>query len=94
MGATFNATVLCCVPILYYGTEAQKRRFGTPLIRLDYVAGSIGITEPDAGSEVSSLSTSLVRDGDQWVINGKKRYIGLKGLDCGEMHFDNVRLPA
>jgi butyryl-CoA dehydrogenase len=140
VGATFNATVLCGVPILYYGTEEQKRKFGTPLIKGDYVAGSIGITEPDAGSDVSALATSAVRDGDQWVINGKKRhidnvgpsnllsfwavtnpdaepkhrgfstfvvergtpgfdtlvtrYIGLKGLDCGEMHFDNVRLPA
>jgi alkylation response protein AidB-like acyl-CoA dehydrogenase len=140
VGATFNATVLCGVPILYYGTEEQKRKFGTRLIRGDYVAGSIGITEPDAGSDVSSLATSAVRDGDQWVINGRKRhidnvgaanllsfwavtnpkaevkhrgfstfvvekgsagfdtlvtrYVGLKGLECGEMHFDNVRLPA
>jgi butyryl-CoA dehydrogenase len=140
VGATFNATVLCGVPILYFGTEEQKRKFGTPLIKGDYVAGSIGITEPDAGSDVSALSTSAVRDGDHWVVNGKKRhidnvgpsnllsfwavtdpkaepkhrgfttfvvergtpgfdtlvtrYVGLKGLDCGEMHFDNVRLPA
>lgn len=140
VGATFNATVLCGLPLLYYGTEAQKRKFGVPLIRGDYVAGSIGITEPNAGSDVSSLATSAVRDGDHWVINGKKRhidnvgaaelltfwavtnpkaeprhrgfstffvergtpgfdtlvtrYIGLKGLECGEMHFDDVRLPA
>ena len=139
VGATFNATVLCGVPILYFGTEAQKRKFGTPLIKGDYVAGSIGITEPDAGSDVSALKTSAVKDGNHWVVNGKKRhidnvgvanllsfwavtnpeaeprhrgfssflvergtpgfdtlvtrYIGLKGLDCGEMHFDNVKLP-
>ena len=37
LGATFNATVLCGLPILYYGTEEQKRRFGTRLIRGDYV---------------------------------------------------------
>jgi len=140
VGATFNATVLCGLPLLYYGTEEQKRKYGVPLIRGDHVAGSIGITEPDAGSDVASLSTSAVRDGDVWVVNGKKRhidnvgvadlltfwavtnpkaeprhrgfstfvvtrgtpgfdtlvtrYIGLKGLDCGEMHFDDVRLPA
>jgi alkylation response protein AidB-like acyl-CoA dehydrogenase len=140
VGATFNATVLCGIPILCFGSEEQKQKFGVPLIKGDYVAGSIGITEPDAGSDVSALSTSAVRDGDHWVINGKKRhidnvgpanllsfwavtdpkaepkhrgfttfvvergtpgfdtlvtrYVGLKGLDCGEMHFDNVRLPA
>ena len=140
VGATFNATVLCGLPILFYGTEEQKRKWGVPLIKGDYVAGSIGITEPDAGSDVSALATTAVRDGDHWVINGRKRhidnvgaagllafwavtdpnaeprhrgfstfvverdtpgfdtlvtrYIGLKGLECGEMHFDDVRLPA
>ena len=140
VGATFNATVLCGLPILFYGTEEQKRKFGVPLIKGDYVAGSIGITEPDAGSDVGALATTAVRDGDHWVVNGRKRhidnvgaagllafwavtdpnaeprhrgfstfvverdtpgfdtlvtrYIGLKGLECGEMHFDDVRLPA
>ena len=75
VGATFNATVLCGVPILFYGTEEQKRKWGGPLVKGEYVAGSIGITEPDAGSDVSALKTSAVRDGDSWVINGKKRHI-------------------
>jgi butyryl-CoA dehydrogenase len=59
VGATFNATVLCGLPILYYGTEEQKRKFGTRLIKGEYVAGSIGITDPGAGSGVASVAPAV-----------------------------------
>ena len=35
----------------------------------------LGITEPDAGSDVAGIKTRAVRDGDEWVINGSKTYI-------------------
>jgi citronellyl-CoA dehydrogenase len=57
-----------------YGTEEQKERYLVPAIRGEMVT-SIAVTEPDAGSDVASIRTRAVRDGDEWVINGTKLYI-------------------
>jgi alkylation response protein AidB-like acyl-CoA dehydrogenase len=61
-------------PLLEFGSDEQKRRW-LP----DAVAGRtilcLGITEPDAGSDVAAIKTRAVRDGDDWVINGSKTYI-------------------
>jgi len=57
-----------------FGTDALKERYLTPAVRGDVVT-SIAVTEPDAGSDVASLRTRAVRDGDEWVINGTKLYI-------------------
>ena len=61
-------------PILEFGTEEQKRRYLTAGIAGDHVF-CLGITEPDAGSDVAAIRTRAVRDGDHWVINGAKTYI-------------------
>jgi alkylation response protein AidB-like acyl-CoA dehydrogenase len=61
-------------PILEFGTEDQKHRWVTPGIRGEKLY-SLGITEPDAGSDVAGIRTRAVRDGDEWVINGSKTYI-------------------
>lgn len=58
-------------------------RFGTPALRETYVRGaaegrligSLGVSEPDAGSDVAALRTRAVRDGEDYVINGSKLYI-------------------
>ena len=39
------------------------------------IVGALGVTEPDAGSDVAGIKTSAVRDGDDWVINGSKTFI-------------------
>ena len=57
-----------------YGTHELKERYLAPAMRGEMVA-SIAVTEPDAGSDVASLRTRAVRDGDEWVINGTKLYI-------------------
>ena len=57
-----------------YGTHAQKKAFLEPAIRGTAVC-SIAVTEADAGSDVASIRTRAVRDGDDWVINGSKLYI-------------------
>src|SRR4030088_2959667 len=61
-------------PILKFGTEEQKQEWAVPAI-----AGAkilcLGITEPDAGSDVKGIKTRAVRDGDEFVINGSKTYI-------------------
>jgi acyl-CoA dehydrogenase len=61
-------------PILMFGSEAQKQRYVPPVIRGEAVA-ALAITEPGAGSDVASLTTRAVRDGDAFVVNGSKMFI-------------------
>jgi len=56
------------------GTEEQKRQFLAPAVAGDAIA-ALGITEPGVGSDVANLSTTAVRDGDDYVINGAKTFI-------------------
>jgi citronellyl-CoA dehydrogenase len=56
------------------GTDELRRRYLVPAIQGEMVA-AIAVTEPDAGSDVASIKTRAVRDGDHWVINGSKIYI-------------------
>ena len=56
------------------GTDEQKREFLAPAVRGEAIA-ALGITEPDAGSDVASLRTTARRVGDDYVINGSKTYI-------------------
>ena len=56
------------------GTEAQKQHY-LPRIATGEIIGSFALTEPDSGSDAGSLRTTAVRDGDNYVINGTKRYI-------------------
>ncbi len=67
-------TDMATPPILQFGTEQQKRDYLAPAIRGEKIA-CLGITEPDAGSDVKGIRTRAVRDGDEWVINGSKTYI-------------------
>jgi hypothetical protein len=60
--------------ILRYGTEAQRRRFLPPMARGDWI-GAFALSEPDAGSDAASLTTSAVRDGDSYVLNGTKAWV-------------------
>ena len=67
-------TDMATPPILAFGTEEQKQRYLVPSIRGEKIS-CLGITEPDAGSDVAGIKTRAVRDGDDWVINGSKTYI-------------------
>src|SRR5881296_1988611 len=67
-------TDMATPPILMFGTEEQKQRYLVPSIRGEKIS-CLGITEPDAGSDVSAIRTRAARDGDEWVINGSKTYI-------------------
>lgn len=60
--------------IIIDGTEAQKARYLPSLASGEMIA-SFALTEPDAGSDAASLRTSARRDGDDFVLNGTKRYI-------------------
>jgi citronellyl-CoA dehydrogenase len=67
-------TDMATPPVHIFGTEEQKQNYLVPSIRGEKIS-CLGITEPDAGSDVSGIKTRAVRDGDEWVINGSKTYI-------------------
>ncbi|MFL5848946.1 MAG: acyl-CoA dehydrogenase family protein [Solirubrobacteraceae bacterium] len=67
-------TDMAMPPILAFGTEQQKQEWVVPAIAGTKIL-CLGITEPDAGSDVAGIKTRAVRDGDEWVINGSKTYI-------------------
>jgi len=67
--------------LLHYGSEDLKRRLLPELCAGGRVA-SIGMTEPGTGSDLKSIRTTAVRDGDHWVINGQKVWI-TNGFICG-----------
>ena len=57
--------------ILDYGSPAQIEAFAMPLLRGETTA-CLGMSEPDAGSDLASLKTAAIRDGAEWVLNGQK----------------------
>ncbi|WP_332628646.1 acyl-CoA dehydrogenase [Halalkalibacter flavus] len=61
-------------PILYFGTEEQKKKYVTKLATGTYL-GAFGLTEPSAGSDAAALKTTAVKKGDHYVLNGSKIFI-------------------
>jgi butyryl-CoA dehydrogenase len=61
-------------PILKFGTDAQRERFLTP-VAAGHVHGCFALTEPQAGSDASNQATLARRDGDHYVITGRKLFI-------------------
>src|SRR6195256_2892312 len=64
-------TDMAMPPILALGTEEQKQQWAVPAIKGEKIL-CLGITEPDAGSDVKGIKTRAVRDGDEYVINGHR----------------------
>ncbi len=60
--------------IVEFGTEEQKEEYLPPVAEGEAITGA-AISEPHAGSDVSSISTRAEKDGDEWVINGNKMWI-------------------
>ncbi|MFJ3077790.1 acyl-CoA dehydrogenase [Pseudomonas sp. NPDC087029] len=63
-----------CVPILKFGSEQQKQQFLVPLAS-GAMLGAFALTEPQAGSDASSLKTRARLEGDHYVLNGSKQFI-------------------
>ncbi|HEV3061108.1 MAG TPA: acyl-CoA dehydrogenase family protein [Vicinamibacterales bacterium] len=73
-------TEMATPPVFKFGTDDQKRRWLAPAIRGEMIA-AIAITEPDAGSDVAGITTVARREGDQFVVNGRKIFI-TNGARC------------
>ncbi|MCD6272437.1 MAG: acyl-CoA dehydrogenase family protein [Deltaproteobacteria bacterium] len=63
-----------CGSIQKFGTEEQKKQWLEPMARGDFI-GAFCLTEPEAGSDPQSMETTAERDGDDYIINGIKRFI-------------------
>lgn len=61
-------------PILYFGNEEQKQKYIPKLAAGEYL-GAFCLTEPSAGSDVGSMKSKAVKDGDHYIINGSKVFI-------------------
>ncbi|GAB7349141.1 hypothetical protein MBLNU459_g8083t1 [Dothideomycetes sp. NU459] len=61
-------------PILNFGNEEQKRSY-LPRVATGEIRFCLGITEPDAGSDVQGLKTAATRSGDKYIVNGAKKWI-------------------
>jgi citronellyl-CoA dehydrogenase len=75
IGMALGVQVDMATPSLHnFGTQALKHRYLAPALRGEMVA-AVAVTEPDAGSDVASIRTRAVHDGDDLVITGSKMYI-------------------
>jgi acyl-CoA dehydrogenase len=61
-------------PVLSMGTEKQKQKFLVPVLKGEKIS-ALGITEPNAGSDVANIRTRAVRNGDHYIVNGSKTFI-------------------
>jgi alkylation response protein AidB-like acyl-CoA dehydrogenase len=81
VAATWNAHLtIASMPLLYFGTEEQKRRWLVPLARGEQL-GAFGLTEPEAGSDARGIRTTARWDGDAWVIDGTKMFTSNAGTE-------------
>ena len=58
-------------PVIKYGSDEMKQRY-LPRVAKGEMKLAFSVTEPNAGTDTTHLETTAVRDGDEWVINGRK----------------------
>ena len=97
-GSIAGLNTMFSMPLLHFGSEEQRQRF-LPKIAAGGVVTAIAISEPQAGSDVSAMTTRAVKDGDSYVINGRKQwcsygveaeYIALMARTAGETGADGI----
>lgn len=69
-------TGLNSMTLLQWGTEEQKQKFLLPQAKGEKI-GAFGLTEPGAGSDVAAITSTAVRDGEEYILNGQKTWISL-----------------
>jgi alkylation response protein AidB-like acyl-CoA dehydrogenase len=72
-GSIAGLNTMFIMPLLHFGTEEQRQRFLPPVAKGGVVT-AIAISEPQAGSDVGAMKTRAVRDGDSYVLNGRKQW--------------------
>lgn len=78
----FNSHLIMAAAIERFGTDAQKADF-LPRMATGEFRGGIGLTEPNAGTDLQAIRTVAVRDGDDYVVNGAKTWITNSGNGHG-----------
>jgi acyl-CoA dehydrogenase len=74
IGTSLVANGLGSAPVIIAGSDEQKRQWLPPLVE-EPILCSFGLTEPGAGSDVASMKSTAVRNGDEYVLNGSKTFI-------------------
>ncbi len=74
LGASLGTLGIAVPPILNAGTAAQKAAWLPRIMSGEWIS-ALAVTEPGAGSDVASISTRAVRDGDDYIVNGAKTFI-------------------
>lgn len=72
---TVSVNNMVCEVIQALATEEQKKHYIEKICSGKYLAGAFALTEPGAGSDPAGMTTTAVRDGDSWVLNGTKLFI-------------------
>ncbi|MFZ5630058.1 MAG: acyl-CoA dehydrogenase family protein [Spirochaetota bacterium] len=79
VNTAISATKLGALPIEHGGTEEQKKKYLSAFASGEKI-GAFGLTEPNAGSDVPNLSTTAVKKGDRYILNGTKQWISNAGV--------------
>ncbi len=74
LSGVFSSHLMMAAAVQRFGTEEQKRRF-LPRFAAGELRGGLALTEPDCGTDLQAIRTRAVRDGDHYVINGRKSWI-------------------
>ncbi|NLU73030.1 acyl-CoA dehydrogenase [Streptomyces sp. HNM0575] len=88
MGAMVQASQLGVAKIIHFGNEEQKKTW-LPAIASGDCLPTIAVTEPESGGHVLGMTSSAVRDGDDYILNGSKVYVG--NSHVGDLHGVVVR---
>ena len=80
LAAPIGATMFPVRPLLFAGTEEQRRRWLPRLASEDGCLAAIAFTEPGAGSDVAAIQTTARREGGEFVLNGEKCYVTNGGI--------------
>ena len=79
----FNSHLMMAILVEKFGSAEQKARF-LPRMAAGELRGALGLTEPDAGTDLAAIRTRAVKEGDHYVVNGTKTWIsnGIEGNCC------------
>jgi alkylation response protein AidB-like acyl-CoA dehydrogenase len=96
MGSAIVLASFASELVLRFGSEAMKQKY-LPAVAEGKMLSSGSFTEPGHGSDITSVDTTAVRDGDDWVINGTKTFItngGMAGFYCTMCQTDSDVQPS